>query len=150
MCASDENGESTSTAEDRLDGIRKVRGGQRGAVTKMIKLANEEIQQNKGNLNVEVLARTNSIRIQLKEKRRIMELWDDKVLEKCPTTDIDKEIDDAMEVSTLIIETITKIEDFALGKYSTQREQGNIEAPNVSTPTRDKQRKQIHIEASNI
>ena len=117
MRTNDENADGTSTGEDRLERLRKFRGAQRGATTKLIYIANDLIQQNIGTLDVGILARMKSINIQLKEKRRNIEQMDSQILEKCPLTDIDKEIDEATDVSTRIIEAVTKLEDFALGKY---------------------------------
>ena len=100
MPSSDEATDGTSTREDQLERLRKLRGGQRGATTKLIQTAKETIRQNIGKTNVDVLARTNAMCIQLKEKRRTIEQLDNQILEKCPATDIDREIEEATEVST--------------------------------------------------
>ena len=144
MPSSDEATDGISMREDQLERLRKIRGGQRGATGKLIQTAKEAIRQNIGKANVDVLARTSAMCIQLKEKRRTIEQLDNQILDKCPSTDIDREIEDVTEVSTRIIEIITKLEDFALGKYVPREEQESTATPNTvvppwnsSTPTRE-------------
>jgi len=63
---------------------------------------------------VDVFAKTNAMCVQLKEKRQILQQLDNQILGKCPSADIDGEIEEATDVSTRIIEITTKLEDFML------------------------------------
>ena len=62
---------------------------------------------------------------------------DKEIIDKSPLADIDKEIDETTEVSTRIIKTITKLEEFQAGRYSTQTDEGSPNIPIASTPTRN-------------
>ena len=134
MPSSDEGTDGTPVIEDPLERLRRLRGGQRGATTKLIQSAKDAIKQHIGNLNVDVLAKTNAMCVQLKEKRQILQQLDNQILGKCPSADIDGEIEEATDVSTRIIEITTKLEDFALGNYATRHEQVINATPKTPTP----------------
>ena len=134
MPSSEESTDGTTVIEDPLERLRRLRGGQRSATTKLIQSARDAIKQNIGNLNIDVLAKTTAMCVQLKEKRQVLQQLDNQILGKCPSTDIDRETEEATEVSTRIIEIATKLEDFALGKYATRHEPVINATPNVSTP----------------
>lgn len=127
-------------ADERIERIRKIRGGNRGATTRLINESNELIHEHMGRMEIDVLARMQSISIGLKEKRRYIEELDRQILDKCHVNDIEREIDEATETTTKIVETIMKLESFANGKYSTGSEeqiQSPVTIPNASTPTRN-------------
>ena len=88
MPSSDEGTDSTPVV-DPLEWLRKLGGGQRGATTKLIHSAKDAIKQNIGNLNVDVLAKTNAMCVQLKEKRQVLQQLDNQILSKRQSADID-------------------------------------------------------------
>jgi len=57
--------------------------------------------------------------VQLLERRQILQQLENQILDKCPSTDIEKETEEATYASTRIIEITTKLEDVARGKYAT-------------------------------
>jgi len=83
---------------------------------------------------MDALAKTNAMCVQLKEKRQILQQLDNQILGKCPSADIDREIKEATDVSTQIIEITTMLEDLALGNYATQHEQVINATPKTPTP----------------
>ena len=119
--------------EDLLEWLRRLKGGQLGATTTLIQLAKDASKQHIGNVNMDFLAKTNAMCVQLKEKRQILQQLDNHILGKCPSADIDREVEEATDVSIQIIDITTKLEDFALGKYATRHEQVINATP--KTPT---------------
>ena len=90
MPSSDEGTDSTPVIEDPLERLRRLRGEQRGATTKLIQSAKDAIKQDIGTLNMDILAKTNAMCVQLKEKRQVLQQLDNQILGKCPSADIDR------------------------------------------------------------
>ena len=130
--ATEENQETTQGIER----LRKIRGGHRAVVTKLGREACVLIKENNDNREANLVSRLNSIRSTLNEKQTLLNTLNDKILERCNENEIDKEIEESTELTTLISEWIDRIEQFKCNGSENRVPSNQVETPKTSTPKR--------------
>ena len=130
--ATEENQETTQGIER----LRKIRGGHRAVVTKLGREACVLIKENDDNREANLVSRLYSIRSTLNEKQTLLNTLNDKILERCNENEIDKEIEESTELTTLISEWIDRIEQFKCNGSENRVPSNQVETPKTSTPKR--------------
>ena len=111
---SNENGE-----DHAIDRLSHVRGGNHGAVTKLIKEAEATIKDRSGSkAAADVTPKLSSTESILKGKQSYLKTLDEQILQKCQMDDIEKEIEESADWVSKIQETIEKIKEYKIGNYS--------------------------------
>ena len=95
-----------------IERMRKVGGGHRAVVKKFERKTCRLIKEHGEHREKDLISRLHSIEITLNEKRIILDKLNNQVLECCVETDIEKEIEEKTELSTLINEWIDRIKQF--------------------------------------
>ena len=115
---------STDSSEDEtLEAIskhernKKIREGHREIAETLKQDAAILIRRSEFTSASDVLTKLSSISKTLKKKQECLTVLDDKILQKCGISEINKEIAEATETSAKIEETLSKIEEFVKGAY---------------------------------
>ena len=131
---SNENGE-----DHAIDRLSPVRGGNRGAVAKLIKEAEATIKDRSGSkAAADITVKLSSIESILKGKQSYLKTLDEQILQKCQMDDIEKEIAESTDWESKIQETIEKIKEYKIGNYLGLAEESvhseRVETFPLSTP----------------
>ena len=107
-----------SEDDDQIKRLIQTRRGNRSAITR---LEREVLQAKDAVLTPNLLARINSISASVSQKQKYLAELDEKILEKIPLEQIEREIDEAMEWTVKATEIVNLIEE--IKKYRPKREQ---------------------------
>ena len=120
-----------------VDRLKHVRGGNRGAVTKLIKEADTVIYGTSGSrVAVDITAKLSSIEALLVGKQSYLRQLDEQILLQCSLRDIEEEIEESVNLESKIQESIEKIKECKRGNYANLSESsGQSESSNTSSPS---------------
>ena len=99
--------EGQAEADEGLDRLKTIRGGNRAVVTRLIKESDDILDQ--GGIDNSSNDRLQVILSSLENKMKILDIMDGNILDKVPLEQINMEIDASTEISTKIIATKNKI-----------------------------------------
>ena len=110
--------------KEKLDRLRGKTGGHKGSVTKKIKEAQQLLDKITESQEVSDNDRSclNVLRQILEQKQKVLQGNDEEILDLCPVAAIDKEIDEADEANSKIVEILDKISDKLVAKPAPQVE----------------------------
>ena len=110
--------EHAQEADDgNLKRLKKIRGSNRGKVTKLINEACDLM--NEGIIDTDI---SNKLQVKVKslnEKKEYLGQLDEEILQKCTLDEVDGEVDESTDISSRIIEYVVKINDYLKGPYTT-------------------------------
>ena len=88
--------------KEKLERLRRKIGGHEGSVTKKKRGSTTVRQDNRGSQEVSDNGRSrlNVLRQILEQKQKLLEGYDEEILDLCPVAAIDKEIDEADEANS--------------------------------------------------
>ena len=97
--------------KEKLERLKASRGAHRGAVTKVIKEVEKILGpiENTAPLEPAAASRLNVLRLTLEQKQRLLERYDQEILDVCEVENIEKEIGDSDAVSLNIVSTQSRI-----------------------------------------
>ena len=99
--------------KEKLERLKASRGAHRGSVTKV----NKEVEkilgpiENTAPLEPAAASRLNILRLTLEQKQRLLERYDQEILDVCEVENIEKEIGDSDTVSLNIVSTQSRIQE---------------------------------------
>ena len=99
--------EGQAEADEGLDRLKTIRGGNHAVVTRLIKESDDILDQ--GGIDNSSNDRLQVILSSLENKMKILDIMDGNILDKVPLEQINMEIDASTEISTKIIATKNKI-----------------------------------------
>ena len=99
--------EGQAEADEGLDRLKTIRGGNRAVVTRLIKESDDILDQ--GGIDDSRNDRLQVILSSLENKMKILDVMDGNILNKVPLDQINMEIDASTEISTKIIASKNKI-----------------------------------------
>ena len=105
--------------DGKLKRLKKIRGSNRGKVTKLINEACELMKE--GIIDADI---SNKLPVKVKslnEKKEYLSQLDEEILQNCTLDEVDSEVDELTDISTRIIEYIVKINDYLKGPKTTLR-----------------------------
>ena len=112
--------EHAQEADDgNLKRLKKIRGSNRGKVTKLINEACELM--NEGIIDTDI---SNKLQVKVKslnEKKEYLAQLDEEILQRCTLDEVDGEVDESTDISSRIIEYVVKINDYLKGPNTTFR-----------------------------
>ena len=106
-----------SEDDDQVKRLIQTRRGNRSAITRLEK---EVLQAKDAVLTPNILARINSISVSVSQKQKYLAELDEKILEKIPLEQIEREIDDAMDWTVKLTEIVNLIEEIKKSSSDTQ------------------------------
>ena len=106
-----------SEDDEQVKRLIQTRRGNRSAITRLEK---EVLQAKDAVLTPNILARINSISVSVSQKQKYLAELDEKILEKIPLEQIEKEIDDAMDWTVKLTEIVNLIEEIKKSSSDTQ------------------------------
>jgi len=105
--------------DGKLKRLKKIRGSNRGKVTKLI---NEACELMKDGIIDADISNKLQVKVQsLNEKKEYLSQLDEEILQNCTLHEVDGEVDESTDISTRIIEYIVKINDYLKGPKATLR-----------------------------
>ncbi len=127
---------TTERTDDGIERLRKIRGGNKAAVTKLERDAQLYLKENPETLNDEIKTKVSTVLISLKDKKKYIEELNDKILDRCDLDEIDREVDETTEIGTRMTEIITRLEIFMHRVDEIEKNAKNRETrPNHEGPT---------------
>ena len=112
--------EHAQEADDgKLKRLEKIRGSNRGKVTKLINEACDLM--NEGIIDTDI---SNKLQVKVKslnEKKEYLAQLDEEILQRCTLDEVDGEVDESTDISSRIIEYVVKINDYLKGPNTTFR-----------------------------
>jgi len=104
-----------SKEADQVARVKALRGGNRSVITKLEKEALDLIQGRDEREKGDRINRLGSIKVTLREKRKLLKELDGKVSEHCAIEELAKESEETADWEMRIYEVLCKIDDFQKG-----------------------------------
>ena len=122
--------------KEKLERLKASRGAHRGVVTKVIKEVEKILGPIENTVPLEAAAasRLNILRLTLEQKQRLLERYDQEILDVCEVENIGKEIGDSDAVSLNIVSTQSKIQERLVPNKSPSVTEDTSTALNAVTP----------------
>ena len=97
--------------KEKLDRLKAKRGGHKGSVTKKIEEAEQTLHliNEKQEVTDDDRSRLNVLYQILEQKQKVLQVYDEEILDLCAVEAIDKEIEDADEANARIVEILAKL-----------------------------------------
>ena len=110
--------------KEKLDWLKAKRGGHKESVTKKIKEAEQAlgIINEKNELTDEDRNRLNVLHLILEQKQKVLQGYNEEILDLCDLDVIDKEIEESDEANSKIVEILAKLTEKLSIKLSSHGE----------------------------